>query len=78
MEKLMSPETLNITLINPDVKNLLLNLEELNLISINNNSSKAKILADIKGALVEVKSFENNEKVATSIEEFMLELENEK
>lgn len=74
----MSPETLNITLINPDVKNLLLNLEELNLISINNNSSKAKILADIKGALVEVKSFENNEKVATSIEEFMLELENEK
>lgn len=78
MEKLMSPETLNITIINPDVRNLLLNLEELNLISINNNSSKAKILADIKGALVEVKSFENNEKVATSIEEFMLELENEK
>ena len=34
----MEAETLNIILINPDVKNLLLNLEELNLISIKNNN----------------------------------------
>ncbi len=74
----MNAETLNITLINPDVRNLLLNLEELNLISINNNKEKSKILTDIKSALLEVKSFENGEKKATSIEEFMLELENEK
>lgn len=72
-------ETLNITLINPDAKNLLYDLEKLNLISINKKleNEKQVILSDIRGALLEVKDFENSKIQATNIEDFLIELEND-
>lgn len=77
-------ETLHITLLNPDAKSLLLDLEKLNIITINNQvknnnieNEKLNVMADIKSALIEVQNIENGIQKATTIDDFLIELENE-